>query len=158
MEGVLALTQPIGVGLGQQLPLRIPNPAAGANLAYPFDGYGTYRVLSLVFTVTLANAGANRLVTVEYRGKDALPFSLNEATTVQVINTAERYAGSVWKTVSDFNTGTDLLFNLDAVQLFPGDSLNIVIASIDVGDTITNVRGVMERFPLSEDVLPVEEP
>ena len=158
MEGVLALTQPVSVGRGQQLPLRIVNPAAGSNLAYSFDGYGTYRVLALVFTVTLANAGANRLVTVEYRGKDALPFSLNEATGVQVINTAQRYSGSVWKTVSDFNTGTDVLFNLDAVQLFPGDSLNIVIASINASDAITDVRGVMERFPLSEDVLPVEEP
>ena len=143
MGGVLAVTQPYGAGLGQQLPFTRPNPAAGANLSYTWDGYGIYRLLSVVFNVTLANAGSNRLVTVEYRGKDNLPFSVNEATTVQVINTAERYAGSIAYSVSDFNTGTDLMFPLDPVFQFPGDTFNIIIASIDAGDTITNVRGVM---------------
>lgn len=158
MGGVLALTQPISAGIGQQLPLRIANPAAGANVAQSIPGDGLYRLLSLVFTVTLANAGSNRLVTVEYRGADNLPFSVNEATTLQVINTAERYAGSISYSVSDFNTGTDLMFPLDPVFLFPGNTLNVVIAGINASDQISDIRGVWERFPLDSAVLPTMEP
>lgn len=157
MGGVLAVTQPVSRGVGQQLPLRIADPAAGANVAQSIDGLGMYRLLSLVFTVTLANAGSNRLVTVEYRGLDGLAYSVNEATTLQVINTAERYAGSIAYSVSDFNTGTDLMFPLDPVFLSPGDTLNIVIASINANDTITSIRGQWERFPLDEAAYPVLE-
>src|SRR2546429_9364506 len=156
--GVPALTSAVGVGLGQQLPFIGTPPAAGANFIFACDGRARRLFKSLVFNVSLANAGANRLVTVEYRGKDALPFSVNEATTLQVINTSERYSGSIAYTVSDFNTGTDLMFPLDPVYLEPGDTLNIIIAGIDAGDTITNIRGVLDYFPLDRAWLPMQEP
>lgn len=157
MGGVLAVTQPYSVGLGIQEPFNGATPAAGANFTYTVDGYGVRRFLSLVFTVTLANAGSNRYVSVEYRGKDALPFSVNAPARVQTINTADRYAGSIAYHVSDFATGSDVFFPLDPVMLYPGDTLSIIIASINASDAITGVRGVVERFPLDAANLPVQQ-
>src|SRR5438105_14937390 len=100
--GVPALTSAVGVGLGQQLPFIGTPPAAGANFTFACDGHARRLFKSLVFNVSLANAGANRLVTVEYRGKDALPFSVNKATTLQVIITSVRNSGFIATNVTEF--------------------------------------------------------
>lgn len=155
MPGVPAVTQPFGVGLGQQSPFRQDNPATGAGASWQMDGKFVRRLISLVFTVTAANAGSSRQVTVEYQGKDGLAFSVNGPASLLAINTANRYAGSISYAVSDFATGTDVFFPLDPVFLFPGDVLAIVIGGVQAGDAITNVRGVEERF--SYDVLRLPE-
>ena len=158
MDGVPSVTQPVGVGLGQQLPFFGTSPAAGANYSTKMDGYGFRRLLTLCFTLVTDGTAASRLVTVEYQGSDGNPYSINEATTLVAASSTERFAGSVWKTVSDFNTGTDLLFNLDCCLLSPGDTLVIAVASAQAGDQLSKIRGAYERFPLNPDVLPNLEP
>jgi hypothetical protein len=155
---VLAVTQPVSLGVGQQVPFIGANPAAGSTFTRTFDGNFLRRILSLVFTVTAANAGNSRFVAVEYRGKDGLPFSESFPGALLAINTANRYAASVQRTVSDFASGTDVGFPLDAVLLFPGDQLVINITTINASDAITDIRGVEERFPLDPAWLPVQEP
>jgi hypothetical protein len=152
--GGLSVTSPFGVGLGQQFPFIGANPATGAVFTRTFDGNFARRILSLVFTVTAANAGSSRFVAVEYRGKDALPFAGGFPGSLLAINTANRYWGSVSRTVSDFATGTDVGFPLDDVFLFPGDQLVINITTLDSGDAITNIRGVEERFSYDPRRLP----
>jgi hypothetical protein len=120
--GGLSVTSPFGVGLGQQFPFIGDNPGAGVLFTRTFDGNFARRILSLVFTVTAANAGSSRFVAVEYRGKDALPFAGGFPGSLLAINTANRYWGSVSRTVSDFATGTDVGFPLDDVILSPAIS------------------------------------
>jgi len=152
--GGLSVTSPYGVGLGQQYPFKGDNPGAGVLFTRTFDGNFARRILSLVFTVTAANAGSSRYVAVEYRGKDTLPFAGGFPAGLLAINTANRYWGSVLRGVSDFNTGTDVGFPLDNVFLYPGDQLVINITTLDVGDAITNIRGVEERFAYDPRRLP----
>jgi hypothetical protein len=154
MGGGLSVTSPFGVGLGQQFPFYADNPATGALFTRSFSGNFYRRILSLVFTVTAANAGSSRFVTVEYRGKDGLPFAGGFPASLLAINTANRYWASVGRGVSDFATGTDVGFPLDDVFVAPGDQMVINIVTLDANDTITNIRGVEERFSYDPTRLP----
>ena len=158
MSAVLAVTQPYGAGLGQQLPFRLDNPAAGANATRTFDGYGLRRLLSLVFTLTTDGNAANRYVTVEYQGKDGNAFAVAAAGVTVSASSTQRFAGSAFRGEAEWATNTDVLFPLIPVLVFPGDTLTIVVANIQVGDQLSLIRGVEERFPLNADVLPTLEP
>jgi hypothetical protein len=149
-----SVTSPFGVGLGEQFPFKGVNPAAGATFTRSFDGNFARRILSLVFTVTAANAGSSRFVTVEYRGKDGLPFAGGFPASLLAISSANRYWGSVGRGVSDFNTGTDVGFPLDDVMLFPGDQMVINVVTIDASDQLSDIRGVEERFAYDLSRLP----
>jgi hypothetical protein len=153
-SGASALASPVGIGQGYQFPFRAANPGAGSLLTVNMDGQFVRRILSLVFTVTAANAGSSRYVAVEYRGKDGLPFSVNAPASLLAINSGNRYAPSIAYSLSDFATGTDVFFPLDPVLLYPGDQLVINITTLDAGDAITNIRGVEERFPPSVAQVP----
>ena len=158
MSAVLAVTQPFGVGLGQQLPFRIADPAAGANATRSFDGIGLRRILSLVFTLATSSTVAARYVTVEYQGKDGKAFAVGAAGVTVGASSTQRYAGSAFRGDSEWATGTDVLFPLSPVLVFPGDVLTIVVANIDTTDQLSLIRGVEERFPLDANVLPTLEP
>jgi hypothetical protein len=154
MGGGLSVTSPFGVGLGQQFPFYAADPGAGVLFTRSMSGNFYRRILSLVFTVTSANAGSSRFVTVEYQGKDGLPFAGGFPASLLAISSANRYWGSVGRDVSDFNTGTDVGFPLDNVFLAPGDTVTINIVTLDAGDAITHIRGVEERFAYDLSRLP----
>lgn len=158
MSGVLAVTQPFGVGLGIQEPFRIAAPGADTNAIYQADGYGLRRLLSLVFTLTTDSNAANRYVTVEYQGKDGLAFVVNAAAVTVAASSTQRFAGSYGRGEAEWAANTDVLFPVTPVILSPGDVLKIVVTNIQAGDTLTAIRGVMERFPLDIANLPTMEP
>ena len=158
MWTVPAVTSQGLIGLGVQQPFTPANPGTGSVLTYPVPGLYAVRFTSLVFTVTAANAGSARLVTVEYRGKDNLPFAISESTALLVVNTSERFVASPAYTFTDVQTGSDACFPLSQVLLFPGDLMVINITTLDAGDAITNVRGVVEQFRYDPSWLPQPEP
>ena len=158
MSAVLAVTQPFGVGLGQQLPFRIADPAVATVATRSFDGVGLRRLLSLVFTLATDSNVASRYVTVEYQGKDGKAFSVAAAGVTVSASSTQRFAGSAWRGEGEWATGTDVLVSLLPVLVFPGDVLTIVVANIQAGDQLSLIRGVEERFPLDANVLPVLEP
>lgn len=158
MSGVLAVTQPYGVGLGIQEPFRGADPGAGVNFTYPIDGYGLRRLLAIVFTLTTSGTSANRYVTVEGRGGDNLAFNADGAGVVVTATSTQRFVGSFTRGRGEWAANTDVLFSLTPIMLYPGNTLNIIVAAIQSGDTLTNIRGVFERFPLTTRDLPTESP
>ena len=158
MSAVLAVTQPFGVGLGQQLPFRIADPAVATVATRSFDGVGLRRLLSLVFTLATDSNVASRYVTVEYQGKDGNAFAVGAAGVTVSASSTQRFAGSAFRGEAEWAANTDVLFPLIPLLLFPGDVLKIVVASIQAGDTLTLIRGVTERFPLDVNNLPTLEP
>ena len=158
MSAVLAVTQPYGAGLGQQLPFTLADPAVATNATRTFDGYGLRRLLSLVFTLATDGNAANRYVTVEYQGKDGNAFAVAAAGVTVSASSTQRFAGSAFRGEAEWATNTDVLFPLLPVLGFPGDVLTIVVANIQAGDQLSKIRGVEERFPLNADVLPTLEP
>jgi hypothetical protein len=154
VASVPAVTSPFGVGLGVQEPFRGDTPAAGSAFTYNVPGLYAVRFLSLVFTVAAANAGSNRLVTVEYRGLDGLPFAISEPTTLLAINSSNRYVADPAYSFTDVQSGSDVCFPLSQVLLYPGNQLVIAITTINASDTITGIRGVVEQFRYDRAWLP----
>jgi hypothetical protein len=154
----LALTQPFGLGAGVQEPFLPPAPGANTNLTVTIDGQGMRRLSSLVFTLTTDANAANRYATVEYVTPAGRTYAVAAVTAVQAASLTNRYVGSLGYGVSSFNTGTDGFFPLPPVFLYPGDSLKILVASKQAGDTLTLIAGMMERFPLDGVGLPPPNP
>lgn len=154
LGGVPALTQPYGAALGIQEPFSLPNPAAGANATFVVDGRGLRRLTSIVFTLTTSAAAANRYAHISFLGGDGLAYCVNAAAVVVTANSTQRFAGQLSRTVGEWAANTDVLFPLANVFVNPGDSIIVRVTGIDVGDTLTSIRGVMERFPLDWYDLP----
>ncbi len=155
MGDVLGLSQPYGVGLGQQFPFKGIDPAAGANFSLSPDGRFLRRFLSLIFTLTTDNNAANRYVTVEIQGKDGNAVTVNAAAVTVSASSTQRFVFAAHRGVAEWATNTDILAPIEPSLIFPGDTLAIVVASKQAGDTLTLIRGVEERFPLDADQLPV---
>jgi hypothetical protein len=153
----LALTQPAGIGLGLQEPFAPANPAAGAQVSFVCDGHGLRRLQSLVLTLTTSAVAGNRYLTVEWQGSDGKAYAVAAVAATLAASGTQRYVFALGEGSQAWNTGTDAFAPLPPVFLSPGDSLVTVLAAGDVGDTITSIRGVMERFPLDGVGLPASE-
>lgn len=154
---VPAVTRPFGLGWGSQEPFTINPPGAATNATFKVDGRGRRRLVSLVFTLTTDANVANRYVAVEYRGFDGGAFAVNAASVLVTASSTQRFVGSIDRGVAEWNTGTDVLFPLADVFLHASDTLVIAVSSIQAGDTLTGIRGVMERFPVDVYDLPEQE-
>jgi hypothetical protein len=152
--GALALTQPIGAGLGVQEPFAPASPAAGANLSFVCDGRGLRRLQTLVLTLTTSAVVAARYLKVEWQGGDGKAYAVAAVAATLAASLTQRYVFAVGYAAQAWNTGTDGFAPLPAVLLSPGDSLVTVVDNLDAGDTLTVIRGTMERFPLDGVGLP----
>jgi hypothetical protein len=148
------LTESFGHGHGFQQPVDGTNPAAGSSYTHSLKGVFISRLRACVFTLTTDANAANRYVTVEYQGSDGTPFCVNAAAVTVSANSTQRFAGSVRRGVAEWAANTDVLFPLEDVYLEGGNVLKINVASIQVGDTLTLIRFVFDRFPTGEALLP----
>lgn len=154
MPAVPGLTLPYGSARGVQEPFKIADPSAGTAASFTVDGRGLRRLNTLVFTLTTNGTAANRYPTVEYQGGDGLAFCVNGAGVVVTASLTQRYAGSISRGQAEWASNTDVLFPLDDVFLYPSNVLTVTVASMNAGDTLTDIRGVLERFPLDWYDLP----
>lgn len=153
MSGI-ALTQPVAIGLGLQEPFAVQAPAAGQNFSFVADGHGYRRLVSLVLTLTASAVNVNRYLKLQWQGGDGNPYAVAAVAATVGAASVQRYVFSSSYSAQAWNTGTDGFAPLPAVYLAPGDVLASVVDNLDVGDTLTLIRGVMERFPLDGAGLP----
>jgi 2-keto-4-pentenoate hydratase/2-oxohepta-3-ene-1,7-dioic acid hydratase in catechol pathway len=152
--GGLSLTQPVGSGLGVQEPFAIATPAAGSGFTFTADGRGLRRLSAFVLTLTTSATVAARYLKLEWRGGDNVPYAVAAVAATLAASLTQRYVFALNYAGQAWNTGTDGFAPLPAVFLSPGDSLVAVVDNIAVGDTLTLIRGTMERFPLDGVGLP----
>lgn len=155
-SAVPALTQPYGTARGIQEPFAIANPGANTNASFSVDGRGLRRLVALVFTLTTDGNAANRIVTVEYVGGDGLPFSVSGNPTAVTANKTQRFAAGLNLDVGGTLSLSDLFVPLAGLFLYPSNIIQVNVANKQVTDTLTNIRGVLERFPLDWYDLPAE--
>ena len=143
-----ALGEPYGGGRSFQQLIRGTAPAAGSSFTTTVSGFFRSRLIGAVFALTTDANAANRYVTVECLQDDNTPFLLGAgAVTVTANTTAQRFAGSMYTGSGSWNTGTDVMFPLLPLWIMEGQTLKINVASIQVGDTLTNIRLLFDRFP-----------
>lgn len=140
------LTEPFGHARGDSFLIRGTPPAAGSSFAFPIPGEYVARPVSCTFTLVTDGNAANRYVTVEYGVRDGPSYCVNAAGLVVTATTMIRFAGSSQRGVAEWATGTDVLFPLEPAFLFPGASLQINVASIQAGDTLTGIIFLVDRF------------
>jgi hypothetical protein len=152
--GGLSLTQPIGIGFGVQEPFPLANPAAGANASFVCDGRGLRRLTSLVLTLTTSAVVASRYLKLEWQGSDGKAYAVAAVAATLSAGSTQRYVFVLGYASQAWNTGTDAFAPLPGVLLSPGDTLATVVDNLDAGDTLTVIRGTMERYPLDGVGLP----
>lgn len=148
-----ALTQPFGLGRGYQHPTTAAPPAAGQNFTTQLDSRYRWRYVSCVFTLTTDVNAANRYVVVEYLAGNGNAEVADAAAVVVTASSTQRYCGSVSRSVAEWAANTDVLFPLTPVFLDGGGTLQIRVAGIQAGDTLTLIQFVFDRFPTSGEYI-----
>jgi len=152
--GSYALGQPAGSGLSFQQVIDGQNPAAGAGYRLSMDGRYRSRLVTCVFTLTTDGNAANRYVTVQHLGADGLPYSVSAASVLVTASTTQRFAGSISRTIAEWNTGTDVLFPLDPVFLDLGGVLRIDVNGAQAGDQLSGIKLCFDQYPTDPSYLP----
>jgi len=126
--------------------IDVPSPAAGANADYAVTGLFALRVLSATCRVNTDSNAANRQVSLDYLKTGGATYVRNLPATVITASTTNQ---DVWWGPQygqfDVNTNTPLLVPLLPLWLPPGCEVQFTLDSIQVGDTLTNIRLVVER-------------
>lgn len=122
-------------------------PGAGLNFTKAVDDGYWWRVLAISCRLATDANAANRTLRVEYRGADAVPFLIAGNTTTYPANTTgEDFSLSVWQPQNAAEVGGANLAPLPAVILQPGQDFRVTIVNVQVGDAITRIRYLVERF------------
>ena len=148
------LTEPFGIGQGFQWRARGNNPAAGSSLSTNLDPRWRHLYTLILFTLTTDANAANRYVTVEAEDIDGNPFWVNGASVTVSANSTQRFVGQLNRGTAEWNTNTDVFFPLAPVLLDGATNFKINVANIQVGDTITLIKLVSQRFPTADTSLP----
>lgn len=122
------------------------DPAAGAGWSYTVSGAYFERILAITFTLTTSAIVASRNVTVDFkvpgtgRFYSAGPTVLQTAGSTQIYNAVRLFGGSDW------NAGTPVYFGLPDFILPVAYEIELSIANIDAGDTVTDIGLLRERI------------
>lgn len=133
------------------------SPAAGAEFTQEIDDGKWWRLLSLFVRLTTDGTAANRTLRVEYRDEASNILHVDGlAATVAASLTAD-YSFSVWHAVAEWEVEPDTaLVPLAPMLLHPSWDFHVNVDNIQVGDTLTRIRFVVEKFypPDSDDYDP----
>lgn len=148
------LGQPASAGLTQQstigtgITAGVSKPAAGANFTFTCQPYDRWRLVACRFTLTTDANVADRYPTLEYLGVNNLPFMTDgPPVAVTASTTGQVFAGSLHRSVSEWNNASDVFFPLSGLWLGAGQQIQIAIANIQVADQIDLIRLTFDRWP-----------
>ena len=133
--------------VGWQEPVYIPDPAAGGSFTYTADGRYYERVVALSFTLTTSAVVANRFAQVYLEDTNGAIITsvpcggvvvASETLNVFLTNDAPSYSNGA-------SGGTFGL--IPAILIPPGWKWVCTVFSEDVGDTVTDIVVLVQRFP-----------
>jgi hypothetical protein len=132
--------------------IAVGKPAAGGGFTVEVPGAVLWRPVALVFTQVNAAAVASRYTTVSYQQGSGVVLAVNAAPVLTTTGETWRFVGSAWRTVSEWNTGTDILFPLAPILLDDECSIVVAIASANAGDQLSGITLTVEQYDLNEYV------
>ena len=157
MGGYL-LGQNYGDGRTQQLSFQpgagtpgFPALVAGAAYTCQLMNADWFRLVSLSFLLTTDATAGNRYVSVQYLDGQGVPIAEDSAAVlVTPSTTGQRFVGQLNRGAAEWNTGTDVMFNLSGLWLETGRSVKINVANIGAADTFAQARFTFDRTPVAE--------
>lgn len=135
------------------------SPAAGADFSFPVGGSFYVRLVS-VFCRLVADANvANREVVVSYETGESTRYGLAGSTVTVTAGTTKDFYFGAFLSESIATSDATALIPLSPILLPPGHQFKIHVVNIQVGDQLSRIRTVWERFyttgqPFPNDPLP----
>ncbi len=140
------LDNPVLVPFGLPEYVKGTSPAAGALFSEATPG-GEARRLVTVFARIVTDANiADRTVYLEYLDPEGNRILIAGGPVTQSASSTNDYAWQAFLGQSDWAVDSTVLVTLPPVLLLPQFSWRINIANVQVGDQISRVRYVRERF------------
>lgn len=141
-----ALTQPVSFDLGFQSIVRGADPGAGNSFSLTLDSRWRWRLVSAVFTLTCDANAANRAVTIQNLGAGTDVVMESGIDAVVTANATQKFAA--WQGLSAWNhaANTDWFFPVFPMLMDGGTVFKINVGAIQVGDTLTLIRFVFDRY------------
>ncbi len=153
----LTLLQGYRSGRGVVETFSVAAPAAGSNFAR-VTGQGYWeRIIALFAVLTTSAVVGNRQFAVEVQDADGNTVGGTAAAAVQPASTVCRYYGLLCAAPATAASPLRQPLPLPWLFLQPGWRLVSQVAALDAGDTITQIRGVVERLGIGPDGTPVGE-
>lgn len=158
MRGDVLTLAPSGLVLrGTLEKFSVPPPAAGANFARVTGQGYVERIRSLTFQLVTSAVVANRVVTIEYQDADTNRWGMVALADVQAASTTAVYGFGIGDSGGVRAGLTRYSYPLLDVYLYPGDRIASAIQLVDVGDQVSAIRGLVERYSLGPDGYPLGE-
>lgn len=137
----------LAYGLGFLDRQRPANPAAGSGLTITVPGGESWRVLSLVYTLTTSAVAANRSPELRVLDGDgnvtaAYPMGATQTATLTTINTF-----ALGATSQASGAASNKACGIGEIFIPAGYKLQVFVGSQDAGDTVTNIELHIERYP-----------
>lgn len=153
----LTITQPYGLGRGTVEAVTFATPAAQANFTRTTASGYWERYISLFFLFTTDANAANRIIAIEVQDGDGNVVGGAAPSQVQTASLAGRFYGGFAYGTSNAAGVIRQAFALPQMFLQPSWKLVSNVANMQVGDTLTLIRAVVERFGIGPDGTPVGE-
>jgi hypothetical protein len=152
VSGGLTLTEGLvggfGWGLAYQDFLDVATPAAGANAPVKIGGENRVRVVAALATLTTDANAANRFLSLDFIDARGVTRIRNGAGLVVTANTsAQAFVWERSRTVGEWAANTPVFLALSSLFLEPGFTVQFTVDNKQVGDTLTALTLVLERFP-----------
>lgn len=124
------------------------SPAAGANYSFTVGSLNVsyLRVVAVMATLTTDANVASRLFALDFKARGATAVRAAATTLILANTSATVFQWDQAHEVSEWNTGTPVFVPLPDLVLSPGWTVQLTVDNIQVGDTITAITFVTERF------------
>lgn len=147
MEASVSIRNPFEEPLFRTSLLTTGDPAGGANLSIPANTKARSELLNLSFQLATDANAANRIAYLELR-RGTHHSRIGSAITTQVASETVHYIVAqnvgMW---SSAGANMQYIPIASLPVLFPGDTIEIIIDSIQAADAITDIFSIWKIWP-----------
>lgn len=153
--GIFGLGLPFGYGRLQQRPFAVAVPAVATGTSYKVPGDGMERLLCCSATLVSDNNAANRSVVLSLEDGDGNVLLQLPPNAVQAASLTVRYSWSVHASSLTATVAGAQLIQIPPLILQPQWQWVWTIGSVQAGDQLSAIAGLIERFPLGPQGYPI---
>lgn len=156
MTAVLhGLTRVFAHGRGFTEAVPVASPAAGADFTYEVGSRYVERPVALCFNLVTSAVVASRQVVVSIRDENSISLAKIPAGGTQAASLTRTYSYFDRMGQAQAVASNTFLAPLPGIFMLPGWEIDVAVSSIDVGDQISNVRLLLERFDTGPEGYPL---
>jgi hypothetical protein len=130
--------------------VAVPIPAAGAGFTFKPSGTNYNRLHAVTFSLTTSATVADRCVLLAIKHGDGGVVAAIPSPALQTAASTDSYTFARGLYPYSVNSASAVVAPLPDLWLRLGDSIVVTVSNIDAGDTITNIRVVLDQVSFLE--------